>query len=180
MKPKEAKSLLRELDFDDREWSSRRSHFEHCIEVSGLALALGKIIKQRGFNIDIQMCETGGLLHDLTVAISAPVQQHVYRGSVLRASPYETVEKVTEEYSANEAGYFHSSSETAIPLTLEEKVISFADHLAHSKRRGENEERKFGNLGIKETFVDKTERELAEMTGISNLREVFESYRIVT
>jgi uncharacterized protein len=114
---------------------------EHCKAVSQLAVEFAKRIKAKGIYVDIGLVRIGGLLHDIGRSKTHGVE-HGYIGSEIASSlglP-EAITKIIERHvgsgiPASEAVLLNLPERDFLPLTLEEKLVSYADKLIDGKKR---------------------------------------------
>ncbi len=115
---------------------------KHCIAVAKLAVETGETIKKKGLPIDLELVEIGALLHDIGRSRTHGID-HVIEGAKIaeenglpkpivniierHVGGGVTLEEAKELGWPNRDGY--------IPMTLEEKVVSYADKLIDSGHR---------------------------------------------
>ncbi len=114
----------------------------HCLAVANLALETGRKLKERGFDLDLQLIEVGALLHDIGRARTHSVH-HVVEGSEIAEEsglPNSVVSIIRRHVGggitpkeAKELGW--PEDEDYVPVTLEEKVVSYADKLIQGSKR---------------------------------------------
>jgi len=157
--------------------------------VAETASTLAKLIARRGYTIDVELCEIGGLLHDFSVPVGHSSQlsyKKEWSAGLLQYRSYELLAELVRagemELKANDVikGTLAAPHKFATPATIEEKVIAFADWVNHPGPAQiptpspvwNNLIRTFGPLGA-------MERELARLTGVANLWDAFATHRTV-
>ncbi len=115
---------------------------KHCVEVSTLAVETAETLKKKGYSIDAHLVEIGALMHDLGRSKTHGVN-HVVEGANIAESigmPKPVVNIIRRHMGG---GITPKEAETLgwprsdgyVPLTLEEKVVSYADKLIDGGRR---------------------------------------------
>lgn len=183
----EIKQLLEQKGFDKVAWDNDDSVLDHCLQVAETASSLARLIAQRGYPIDIEHCEIGGLLHDFSVPVGNS-SRYSYKSAwgtgLLRYHSYEVLAELVRtgevELAAADVikGTVAIPHKFATPATLEEKVIAFADWVNHPEPTKlptpspvwNDLIRSFGPLGT-------MERELARLSGVPNLWDALAPHR---
>jgi uncharacterized protein len=107
----------------------------HCKAVSKLAVETAKILQQRGLQVDVELVELGGLLHDLGRSKTHTVNHVVAGVEIAKAAGLpEPILGIIKRHvgggitkaEAKELGW---PDDNYVPITLEEKIISYADKL---------------------------------------------------
>jgi uncharacterized protein len=114
----------------------------HCLAVAKLALETANALKRKGLAVDLRLVEIGALLHDIGRSKTHSVN-HVIEGAKIAESvglPKDIVSIIKCHVGggitpdeAKALGW--PSDETYVPLTLEEKTVSFADKLIEGSKR---------------------------------------------
>jgi uncharacterized protein len=113
----------------------------HCKYVSKLAVETAKSLQKKGFVVDIDLVETGGLLHDLGRSKTHTVNHAVAGAEIAKAAGIpEPVIAIIKRHvgggitkaEAKELGW---PEDNYIPVTLEEKIVSYADKLIETSKR---------------------------------------------
>ena len=120
---------------------------KHCITVAKIAMRMAEKIRQRGYPVDLEAVLKGALLHDIGRAVTHdPFKHFIESARILRKEGVdERIVRIAERHfsaglSAEEAERLGLEPKDYTPLTLEEKIVSFADNLAMSDRIGRFED----------------------------------------
>ena len=113
----------------------------HCVAVADLALETAKKLSAKGLKVNLELVDTGALLHDLGRSKNHTVD-HGLIGAQMAQSiglPESLISIIKRHVgggiTAEEAAGFGWPKDTYTPQTLEEKIVSYADKLIdHSKR----------------------------------------------
>jgi uncharacterized protein len=113
----------------------------HCTSVAALARETAEILQKKGFNVNVELVEIGGLLHDLGRSKTHTVN-HVVVGAEIakKAGLPEPVRDIIKRHvggglTATEAQELGWPKDTYVPATLEEKIVSYADKLVETSNR---------------------------------------------
>jgi uncharacterized protein len=113
----------------------------HCEAVAEIALKTAKALQEKGFKIDSDLVEIGALLHDIGRTKTHTVN-HAVVGAEIAASAGlpENVVSIIKRHvgggiTAAEAEKFGWAKDVYVPLTLEEKIVSYADKLIEDGRQ---------------------------------------------
>lgn len=114
----------------------------HCEAVATLAVETAKTLRKRGLQVDINLVEIGALLHDVGRSKTHSVYHAVVGAEIaksygLPSSVLLIIKRhvgggITAD-EANELGW--PKEDGYIPLSLEEKIVSYADKLIEKGRR---------------------------------------------
>ena len=113
----------------------------HCLAVTELALETASSLKERGFEIDFELVEIGALLHDVGRSKTHTVHHAVVGAEIAKSAglpdPVVSIIKrhVGGGITASEAEKFGWPKDVYVPVTLEEKVVSYADKLIEKGKR---------------------------------------------
>jgi uncharacterized protein len=116
--------------------------FKHCLVVADLALEMGSKLKNRGFDVDLQLVEIGALLHDIGRAKTHSVHHAIVGSDIAKKSglPSSVISIIRRHVGggiikkeAEELGW--PRDEDYVPVTLEEKLVSYADKLVQGSKR---------------------------------------------
>jgi uncharacterized protein len=124
-----------------RESGCRENVIRHVEAVSALAVEIGEACRSKGFNVDLKLVEIGGLLHDIGRARTHSVHHAVLGADIAKSfglpKPVVAIIKrhVGGGITAREARKLGWPRDVYVPLTLEEKIVSYADKLVEGSRR---------------------------------------------
>jgi len=182
----EIKELLQANGFDRETWDGDMSVLDHCLQVAETAGAIARLIARRGYPIDVEDCEIGGLLHDFALPVRAnalavkQVQRRLelggprvlaqqLRSGELELRPEEVIK-----------GTLPVPHKFVTPVTIEEKVIAFADWIHHPRpTRFPTQSPVWNHLLTSFGPLGTTEQELSRLSGLASLWEAFTSRRIL-
>jgi len=112
---------------------------EHTLKVRKKALEIGRKLKEKGFNVNLDLLEAGCYLHDIGRSIVQDVRHGVEGGKICREYGFpEEIVRMVERHvgagiTAEEAKKLGLPEKDYIPETLEEKILSYADKFVESK-----------------------------------------------
>jgi uncharacterized protein len=113
----------------------------HCKAVTKLALETASILKEKGLKIDSALVEIGALLHDIGRSKTHTVHHAVVGAEIAKAAGLpDSVVSIIKKHvgggiTPSEAEKLGWSKDVYVPVTLEEKVVSYADKLIESSKR---------------------------------------------
>ena len=114
----------------------------HCQAVARLALETAEILNKKGLKIDLGLVEIGSLLHDIGRSRTHTVDHAIKGAEIAKQSglPKPVVSIIKRHvgggitaHEARELGW--PIDDVYAPLTLEEKVVSYADKLIEKGKR---------------------------------------------
>ncbi len=112
----------------------------HCKAVSALAVKFANSCKNRGLEVDVELVEVGALLHDIGRSKTHNVN-HVIIGVEIAKSLNlpESIISIIEHHvgggiTADEAKTLGWPVKDYLPITLEEKIVTYADKLIKGLR----------------------------------------------
>jgi uncharacterized protein len=115
---------------------------KHCKAVAKVALETAEACKKRGFNVDLELVEIGALLHDIGRSKTHTVHHAIVGVEIAQAAGLpESVISIIRRHvgggitvtEARELGW--PSGESYVPLTLEEKIVCYADKLIEGSKK---------------------------------------------
>ncbi len=113
----------------------------HCKSVSKLAVETAKILQKKGFSVDVDLVEIGGLLHDLGRSKTHTVDHVVAGVEIAKAATLpEPIINIIKRHmgggiTKSEAKKFRWPEDNYIPVSIEEKIVSYADKLVETSKR---------------------------------------------
>jgi uncharacterized protein len=114
----------------------------HCKAVAKLALETANALKERGLKIDSALVEVGALLHDIGRSKTHTVHHAVVGAEIVKSAGFpDSVVLIIKRHvgggiTASEAEKLGWSKDIYAPISLEEKIVSYADKLIVSSKRG--------------------------------------------
>ncbi len=138
-----------------RESQCPRKVINHCQAVSRLALETANMLREKGLKVDSELVEVGALLHDIGRSKTHTVHHAVAGAEMAKSAGLpENVVSIIKRHvgggiTTDEARKLGWPSDVYVPLTLEEKLVSYADKLIEN-----------GKLAPIEVIVEKLSREL--------------------
>ncbi len=113
----------------------------HCEAVADLAMKLAECCASVGLSVDLKLVEIGALLHDIGRSQTHSVHHAIAGSNIGRTlglpNPVLSIIKrhVGKGISTREARRLGWPRDVYVPLTLEEKIVSYADKLTGKSRR---------------------------------------------
>jgi uncharacterized protein len=107
----------------------------HCEAVAEVALKTASALKEKGFTVDSDLVEIGALLHDIGRAKTHTVNHAIVGSEIAEAANLpEPVVSIIKRHvgggiTTAEAEKFGWPKDIYVPMTLEEKIVSYADKL---------------------------------------------------
>lgn len=114
---------------------------DHCEAVTKLALETAKLLEKRGLKIDFTLVEIGALLHDIGRSKTHTVHHAVVGAEIAKSAGLpDSVVSIIKRHvgggiTASEAEELGWQEDVYFPITLEEKVVSYADKLIENGKR---------------------------------------------
>lgn len=109
------------------------SVINHCKTVSKFAVRLAKAFQREGYQVDLQLVEVSGLLHDIGRSKTHSVDHGLIGGEIARSLGLpDSVVRVIERHVGGgvpkeEAERLGWPARDFLPVTLEEKIVCYAD-----------------------------------------------------
>ncbi len=106
---------------------------QHCKAVTELALETARKLENRGFKVDSKLIEAGALLHDLGRSKTHTVDHAVEGAKIAESAGLpEAVVLIIKRHvgggiTSQEAEKLGWPKDVYVPLSLEEKIVSYAD-----------------------------------------------------
>ena len=113
----------------------------HCEVVAELALEIADKLEKKGLKVDRELVEVGALLHDLGRSKSHGIDHGVIGANIASSAGLpEPLVKIIKRHVgggiiADEAESFGWPKDVYVPVTLEEKIVSYADKLIDLSKR---------------------------------------------
>jgi uncharacterized protein len=156
-----------------RENGCSRKVIKHCKAVTELALETASRLKETGFKIDFELVEIGALLHDIGRSKTHSVNHGVVGAEIVKSAglPDSVVSIVKRHVGGgitdSEAEWLGWPKGVYVPVTLEEKVVSYADKLIEKGKRAPIEVTidKFKEQGMQEA-AERVRKLYAEITSL--------------
>jgi len=113
----------------------------HCKAVAKLALETAEACKENGLNVNLELVEIGALLHDVGRSKTHSVHHAVVGAEILEAAGLpEAVISIKKRHvgggiTSDEAEELGWPNDVYVPVTIEEKIVSYADKLIEKSKR---------------------------------------------
>ncbi len=115
---------------------------KHCEAVAKLAVETAQTLNEKGRNVEVQLVEIGALLHDIGRSKTHSVH-HAIAGAEIakRAGLPTSVVSIIKRHvgggiDSKDAGKLGwPTNDIYIPITIEEKIVSYADKLIEGSKR---------------------------------------------
>jgi len=114
---------------------------KHCKAVTKLALETANVLKEKGLKVDSELVEIGALLHDIGRSKTHTVHHAVVGAEIAKAAGLpDSVVSIIKRHvgggiTASEAEKLGWPEDVYVPVTLEEKIVSYADKLIEKGKR---------------------------------------------
>ncbi|TRO51318.1 HDIG domain-containing protein [Candidatus Bathyarchaeota archaeon] len=124
-----------------RENQCSKKVINHCIAVTELALETANILKEKGFEIDIELVAMGALLHDIGRSKTHTVHHAVVGAEIAKSAglPDSVVSIIKRHVGGgiidSEAEKLGWPKDGYVPTSLEEKIVAYADKLIEKGKR---------------------------------------------
>jgi uncharacterized protein len=113
----------------------------HCESVAQIALEIAGNLEKKGVRIDLELVEVGALLHDLGRSKTHSIDHGVVGAKLAESEGLpEPIVRIIKRHigggiTTEEAKAFGWSKDVYVPVTLEEKIVSYADKLIDQSNR---------------------------------------------
>jgi len=113
----------------------------HCTAVAKLAVETAEACKENGLNVNLELVEIGALLHDIGRSKTHSVHHAVVGAEILEAAglPEDVISIIKRHVgggiTADEAEELGWPNDVYVPVTIEEKLVSYADKLIEKSKR---------------------------------------------
>ena len=113
----------------------------HCEAVAKFAIETASKLEKKGLKIDFKLVEVGALLHDIGRSKTHTVDHAVIGAKMAElAGLPEPVVRIIKRHvgggiTSEEAEKFGWPKDVYVPLTLEEKIVSYADKVIEQSKR---------------------------------------------
>jgi uncharacterized protein len=114
---------------------------KHCRAVTKLALEIAEACREKGLNIDLELVEIGALLHDVGRSKTHTVNHAVVGVEIAKSAGLpEPVISIIKTHvgggiTVSDAEKLGWPKDVYVPITLEEKIVSYADKLIEGSKR---------------------------------------------
>ncbi len=114
----------------------------HCQAVAALSLEIANQLQKKGLKLDLKLVEAGALLHDIGRSKTNAVEHGVVGAQIAESEglPQSVVRIIRRHVgggiTAEEAAALGWPRDVYVPVSLEEKIVSYADKLVDNSRRG--------------------------------------------
>ena len=124
-----------------RESGCRENVVRHVEAVSELAVEIARCLRKRGMSVDVDLVETGALLHDIGRSKTHSVHHAVAGAEIAKSLGLpEPIVLIIQRHvgggivgkEARELGWPRG---VYVPQTLEEKIVCYADKLIEGSKR---------------------------------------------
>jgi uncharacterized protein len=145
----------------------------HCKAVTTLALETAVILKKKGLKINSKLVEVGALLHDIGRSKTQAVHHAVIGAEIAEAAGLpDSVISIIKRHvgggiNPREAEKLGWPKDVYVPITIEEKIVSYADKLIENSKRAPIDrtiEKLFGEQ--KYVAAERVSKLYDEITGI--------------
>jgi uncharacterized protein len=145
----------------------------HCKAVTDLALETASALHKKGVKIDFELVEIGALLHDIGRSKTHSVDHGVVGAEIVKSAGLpDSVVSIVKRHvgggiTSSEAEELGWLKDVYVPVTLEEKVVSYADKLIEKGKRSPIDAtiEKFSERGMYEA-AERVRKLYDEITGL--------------
>ncbi len=124
-----------------RQSGCRQNVIRHVEAVSELACEIAEAVSKKGYAVNVELVEVGGLLHDIGRGKTHTVHHAVVGAEIAESlglpKPVISIIKkhVGGGITARDARKLGWPKDVYVPQTLEEKIVCYADKLIEGSRR---------------------------------------------
>ena len=145
----------------------------HCEAVTDLAIETASALLKKGVKINFELVEIGALLHDIGRSKTHSVQHGVVGAEIVKSAGLpDSIVSIVKRHvgggiTSSEAEELGWPKDVYVPVTLEEKVVSYADKLIEKGKRAPIEAtiEKFSEQGMYEA-AERVRELHDEITGL--------------
>lgn len=119
----------------------RENVVRHCEAVAELAVEIAYVLKEKNLEVDVELVETGALLHDIGRSKTHSVH-HAVRGAEIAKTlglPESIISIIKRHVgggiSQADAQRLGWPKDIYVPRTIEEKIVCYADKLIDGSKR---------------------------------------------
>jgi len=104
---------------------------EHCRRVSAKADEIAEKMNKNGCQVNVALVRVGGMLHDIGRSKVNDVSHGVEGGEIVRKRGEEALARIVERHVGGgiKAGEVEGLKKDFLPITVEEKIVCYADKL---------------------------------------------------
>jgi uncharacterized protein len=108
---------------------------DHCKAVSNLAIKLAILCKKKGINVDLELVEIGSLLHDIGRSKTHGLTHAVVGVEIAKSLNLDdSIVSIIERHIGGGIDHVEAKNlglpiKDYFPITLEEKIVAYADKL---------------------------------------------------
>ena len=123
-----------------RDSGCRNGVIEHCVDVARIAVRISGEFSERGVDVNLELVESGALLHDIGRSRSHGIRHAVVGAEIARGLglPSDVVRIIERHIGAgipcDEAVELGLPEGCYMPCTVEEKIVAYADKLVERGR----------------------------------------------
>lgn len=116
----------------------------HCLAVEKKAVELADLVAGNGVKVDRELVSLGALLHDVGRAVTHGIRHGVEGGRILRERGFPQLARFAENHVGagiprEETGELGLPHRDFLPLTVEEKLVAYADKVMEGEEEVEFE-----------------------------------------
>lgn len=114
---------------------------QHCNTVAKLAVKMARILQKKGYKVNLEVVETGALLHDIGRSKTHSVNHAIAGAQIAKSAGLpDTITRIIERHVGggipkDEAEKLGWHKKDYLPETLEERIVTYADKLIEGNQR---------------------------------------------